>query len=69
MSDEHTTNWPDLAMGLYNRLTGMNAEICYQFEEMGIKIPSGTGKDAQHAEWILNGKLSITTQNRDGSPN
>jgi hypothetical protein len=55
MSDKHTTNWPDLAIGLYDRLTGMNAEISYQFEE--------------HAEWVLNGKVKISTQNRDDSPN
>ncbi len=24
---ESTTNWPDLAIGLYDRLTGRNAEI------------------------------------------
>jgi hypothetical protein len=24
---EHTTSWPDLAIGLYDRLTGRNAEI------------------------------------------
>ncbi len=25
MMNEHTTNWPDLAIGLYERLTGKNA--------------------------------------------
>ncbi len=69
MSDKHTTNWPDLAIGLYDRLTGMNAEISYQFEDMNVKIPSGTGANAEHAEWVLNGKVKISTQNRDDSPN
>jgi hypothetical protein len=28
MADEqHTTNWPDLAIGLYDRLTGRNAKM------------------------------------------
>jgi hypothetical protein len=69
MNDKHTTNWPDLAIGLYDRLTGMNAEISYQFEDMNVKIPSGTGANAEHAEWVLNGKVKISTQNRDDSPN
>lgn len=58
----HTTNWPDLAIGLYDRLTGRNAEISYDFTEMRIEIPSGTGADAQRAEWTLNGTLSIRTR-------
>jgi hypothetical protein len=27
MSTDQPTNWPDLAMGLYDRLTGRNAEM------------------------------------------
>lgn len=68
MSDKHTTSWPDLAIGLYDRLTGMNAEISYQFEQMHVKIPSGTGSDAEHAEWILDGTMKITTKNGENSP-
>lgn len=69
MSDQHTKTWPDLAIGLYDRLTGNNAEICYRFEQMHIKIPSGTGPDAEHAEWVLDGTLKISTQNKGDSPN
>jgi len=29
---DETTTWPDLAIGLYDRLTGRNAEIIYEFE-------------------------------------
>jgi hypothetical protein len=66
---EHTTNWPDLAIGLYDRLTGRNAEISYEFQDMHVKIPSGTGPEAQHAEWVFSGKLSICTRNSDAAPN
>lgn len=69
MAAEHTTNWPDLAMGLYERLTGRNAEITYALEDMHIKIPSGTGPVAEHAEWVLNGKLKISTKDMGKSPN
>ncbi len=69
MAAEHTTNWPDLAMGLYERLTGRNAEITYALEDMHVKIPSGTGAAPEHAEWVLNGKLKISTKDRVNSPN
>lgn len=60
---EQTKNWPDLAIGLYERLTGNNAEITYDFVDMHVKVPSGTGAEAEHAEWVLNGALKISTSN------
>jgi hypothetical protein len=63
-NDKHTTTWPDLGIALYDRLTGRNAEIAYTFENMEVKVPSGTGDNAEHAEWHLNGTLRVTT--RDG---
>lgn len=62
---EPTTTWPDLAMGLYDRLTGRNAEITYEMHDLRVEVPSGTGKDAHHAQWVLNGALRIRT--RDGA--
>lgn len=63
MSDNtHTTNWPDLAAALYDKLTGRNAEITYDFDNMELWVPSGTGDQAQHAHWKLNGILKIRTQ-------
>jgi len=56
-------NWPDLAHGLYERLTGSNAEITYDFQNMEVDIPSKIGDGAQHARWRLNGVLKIRTQN------
>jgi hypothetical protein len=70
MSDsDHTKNWPDLAIGLYDRLTGRNAEITYEFQDLQIKVPSGTGTDAEHAEWVLAGTLKIRTQDLGSDPN
>ncbi|QEG21046.1 hypothetical protein [Mariniblastus fucicola] len=68
MNAEHTKNWPDLAIGLYDRLTGANAEITYGFEDMKVKVPSGTGESAEHANWELNGTLKIRTNNVGDSP-
>lgn len=67
--NNHTKNWPDLAIGLYDRLTGRNAEITYQFDDMHMKIPSGTGNGAEHAEWVLSGTLKVRTRDADSSPN
>ncbi len=64
---EHTKSWPELAVSLFDRLSGRNAEIRYHFENMHIKVPSGTGPEAEHAEWMLNGTLSITTKEHNGS--
>jgi hypothetical protein len=69
MTNEQTTNWPDLAIALYERLTGKNAQIIYEFEDMHIKIPSGTGAKAEHAEWVLSGKMKISTSDQGQAPN
>jgi len=70
MSDtNHTKTWPDLAVGLYDRLTGRNAEITYEFDKLHIKVPSGTGAEAQHAEWVLTGTIKIRTKDLGPRPN
>lgn len=58
---QQTENWPELAIGLYDKLTGRGAEITYDFDNMEIQIPSGTGPDATHALWKLNGAIRIRT--------
>ena len=60
MSDAPNT-WPDLAIALYDRLTGRGAAITYAFEDMHIEVPQGLGDDAPRATWRLNGSLVITT--------
>jgi hypothetical protein len=69
MTTQHTTNWPDLAIGLYERLTGKNAVISYEFVDMHVKVPSGTGTQAEHAEWVLSGTLNIRTGGANKNPN
>jgi hypothetical protein len=69
MNDQHTKTWPDLAIGLYERLTGRNAEITYDFVDMHVKVPSGTGPRAEHAEWVFSGTLKIRTRDQADRPN
>jgi hypothetical protein len=61
---EATKTWPDLAMGLYDRLTGRNAEISYQFEDLEVLVPSNAGSDAEFAQWKINGTLNVRTRDR-----
>jgi hypothetical protein len=62
---EETTTWPELAIGLYDRLTGRNAEITYEFEEMEVDVPSRTGEDPEHAHWRIDGTVTVTTREKD----
>ena len=62
---EETSTWPELAIGLYDRLTGRGAEIVYEFEDMAVDVPSEVGDDAEHAHWRLDGTLRITTRERE----
>ena len=59
---ENTTNWPDLAIGLYDHLTGRGAEITYEFDNMEVAVPSNATDDASYANWKLNGTLKIRTR-------
>jgi len=60
MASEQT--WPDLAAGLYDKLTGRNAEITYDFDALTVDVPSGTGTDVTHARWKVSGTVRIRTR-------
>jgi hypothetical protein len=60
-----THTWPDLAIALYDKLTGRGAEICYTFSNLDIYVPASTALDALQAHWKVNGSLTVTT--RDGN--
>lgn len=56
---QHTQDWSELAISLYDKLVGRNAEITYEADNMEVWVPSGVGDDASHAKWKLNGSLRI----------
>lgn len=62
---EETRTWPDLAISLYDRLTGRNAVIEYDFEDMEVEVPSKAGADADHARWRVDGTVTISTRERE----
>lgn len=69
MTEDHTKTWPDLAIGLYDRLTGRNAEITYDFDNLRLSVPSGVGPNAEHAEWVVSGVIKIRTRDNASDPN
>ena len=56
---KQTNDWSELAISLYDKLTGRNAEITYEADDMEVWVPSGVGDDASHAKWKVNGALKI----------
>ena len=50
--------------GLFERLTGHNAEIAYDFNDFKIDVPSSTADDSPQAQWKFNGTMRITTRDR-----
>ncbi len=61
-ADQQTQTWPELAIGLYDKLTGRNAEIEYEFDDFNVQVPSGTGPEASHATWNMSGTVRIRTR-------
>ncbi len=62
-AQNETHTWPELAIGLYDKLTERNAEIAYAFDNFELGVPSSTNGQNDHALWRLNGTLKITTRN------
>lgn len=60
------TTWSDLAISLYDKLTGRQAEIIYEFNDLEIYVPVNASEDAVHARWKLNGTVKIRTRDTAG---
>lgn len=57
-----TPTWPDLAIGLYDKLTGRGAEITYEFQNLEVSVPGSAAADAAHATWKISGTVKIRTR-------
>jgi hypothetical protein len=64
-SNAATKTWPDLAIGLYDKLTGRGAEITYEMQNLEISVPGSASPNAEHAIWRVSGTVKIRT--KDGS--
>ncbi|SHI21554.1 hypothetical protein [Ferrimonas marina] len=60
-----TTNWPELAAALYDKLNERNAELTYAFDNIEVMVPSDSQNSTQHAPWKVNGAISIRARNLD----
>ncbi len=58
--EKNIQTWPDLAIGLYEKLTGKGAVINYEFENLTVGVPKEVGSN-EYTSWKLNGKLKIST--------
>ena len=61
---KETTTWPELAIGLYDYLTGRGAEITYHFDHLEVMVPSSTATNSPQAKWGVNGVLKISTRDQ-----
>jgi hypothetical protein len=69
MSEKNDTQtWPDLAIGLYDKLTGRGAEITYEFENLEVSIPSSASETAAHAKWRVSGTVKVRTKDATTAP-
>ncbi|MEM9885068.1 MAG: hypothetical protein AAF849_04185 [Bacteroidota bacterium] len=59
--ENKTTTWPELAIGLYDKLTGRGAEITYEFDNFELHVPSHAGENPTHAKWKMSGSLKVRT--------
>jgi hypothetical protein len=60
-----TTQWADLIATLFDRLTGKEAVITYEFDNLIVDIPKAAGpggKELGSAKWTINGKLIIKAE-------
>jgi hypothetical protein len=56
-------SWPELGIALYDKMTGRDAEITYDFDNLEVMVPSSASPDASHAPWKLSGTVKIRTRN------
>ncbi|MFD1635010.1 hypothetical protein ACOZ4L_04635 [Haloplanus ruber] len=59
---EDVRTWPEMAVSLYERLIGRDAEITYEFDDLEIRVPDRMGPDADHARWRLDGTVRVRTR-------
>lgn len=61
-----TTNWPDLAAALLEKLTARNTEFTWEFQNFEVRVPQSAGAEAPQAHWRLNGVLKLRTHDPVG---
>ncbi|MGE0243927.1 MAG: hypothetical protein AB7P56_08365 [Nitrososphaeraceae archaeon] len=60
-----STQWVDLISALFDRLTGKEAVVTYEFDNLIVDIPRAAGpggKELGSAKWTINGRLIIKAE-------
>lgn len=59
--DDEVVDWSDLGAKLWNFLTGRQAAIHYEFDQVTVEVPRDTGANAPRAVWKVDGTVTVTT--------
>jgi hypothetical protein len=66
---ESSNKWvAEIAGQLMDRLVDKNMSITYDFQSLTIDVPKAEGPDGKHigsVQWIINGKITITSEVHD----
>ena len=60
-----STQWVDLISALFDRLTGKEAVVTYEFDNLVVDIPKAAGpggKELGSAKWTINGRMIIKAE-------
>ncbi len=69
-TNSKSTQWVDLISALFDRLTGKEAVITYEFDNLVVDIPKAAGpggKELGSAKWTINGRLIIKAETHSQS--
>lgn len=67
---ETYSQWAGMAGQLIDKFVGKNMSMTYKFDNLTIDIPKAQGPNGNQigsAQWIINGKIIITTETYDKS--
>ena len=60
--------WPDFAAALYDKLSGRECQITYEFDNLNLFIPSKLG-DTDHFHWKMDGIIRISSKDHVNQEN
>jgi hypothetical protein len=66
---EPSSQWVVMAEQLIDKFVGKNMSMTYKFDNLTIDIPRAHGPNGNQigsAQWIINGKIIITTETYEG---
>lgn len=59
---DRVVDWSDLGREMWSFLTGRQAAINYEFQDMAVEVPRDTGPQAPRAVWKIDGTLRISSE-------